>query len=441
MPESAPGGGLPTVVIATLGTQGDVRPLIALGLGLQRRGHRVRMLTSANFAGMIGEHGLEFHPLTGDFQALLEGDRGIAEQGLDMRAMARIFRERMSDWSRDWVEQARAACDGAGLLLASGSASLLAAAIGEAQRIPVVYTQLQPLTPSRHLPPLVLSGRRLPGALSLAAYQVLRLATWQVMRDAINQHVRPRLGLAPYPWYGPYFSRPADMRVLYGFSTQVLPRPADWPAQVRICGYWQLQPEWTPPADLQAFLDTGPPPVYIGFGSMTSRDAAAFTGLVGEAVRLAGVRAVLASGWGGLQRNADDDARILHLQHAPHSWLFPRMAAAVHHGGAGTTGAAAAAGIPSVVIPFYGDQPFWAQCLSEQGVAPPALRREGLDAATLAEALREAGDPRMRARAHALGERIRAEDGIATAIAQLVDWKLLSASAVTVNVHIDAAAA
>ncbi|MEE7546751.1 glycosyltransferase family 1 protein, partial [Xanthomonas sp. Kuri4-1] len=207
--------------------------------------------------------------------------------------------------------------------------SLLATALGEAYAIPVAFAQLQPLTVSRRLPPLMMAARRLPGALSLAAYQLLRLVVWQVMRPAINGSVRPQLGLRPYPWYGPYFSQPDRVRVLYGFSEQVLPRPADWPATARICGYWQLQhAQWQPPAALQAFLEAGPAPVYVGFGSMTSLDARAFTALVTEAVRLSGLRAVLASGWGGLAAEAGGpgDPRILHIDQAPHDWLFPRMA-------------------------------------------------------------------------------------------------------------------
>ena len=422
-------GGPGPVVIITVGTQGDIRPLLALALGLQRQGQKVRMLTSANFAEMISRHGIEFRPLSGDFQALLESDRSIADRGLDWRAMMQVFRERIGIWAKDWAQQGRDACADAGLLLGTGSGSLLASALGEYYQVPVAFAQLQPLTVSRQLPPMMLAGRRLPGAVNLGAYQLLRLLVWQVMRPAINQIVRPQLGLRPYPWYGPYFQHPKTMRVLYGYSEQVVPRPADWPDTVQVCGYWQLHnADWQPPAELQAFLDAGPKPVYIGFGSMPSVDAKGFTALVSEAVRLSGARAVLASGWGGLSADGqgqDPQGQILHIEHAPHDWLFPRMAAAVHHGGAGTTGAAASAGIPSVVIPFYGDQPFWAHCLAAQGAAAPALNRRKLDARTLAAALRQVMQPAMRQTARELGERIRREDGIANAITHLERWKLL----------------
>ncbi|OAX55283.1 glycosyltransferase [Xanthomonas graminis] len=430
MPEqqhAAPAHGA-TVAIFTLGTRGDIQPLLALGRGLQQRGHAVRIVTSANFAEQIRAAGLSFFALSGDFQALLENDPSIAERGLQWKAMATLFRERMVLWAKDWAAQGQLACTGAYLLVGVGSGSLLAAALGEACAIPVVFAQLQPFTASRHLPPMPLAGRNVPGPLSMAAYHLMRLAVWRVMRPAINQCVRAQLGLRAYPWYGPYFHRgSAQVSVVYGFSPQLLPRPRDWPASVQICGYWMLrESQWQPPAALQAFLDAGPAPVYIGFGSMVSADPQAFVAMLVEAVRRSGRRAVLASGWGGLDAaHAHADAQIFPVQQAPHAWLFPRMSAIVHHGGAGTTGAAAAAGVPSVVVPFYGDQPFWAHCLAQQGVAPPALARAGLQAQTLAAALDQAAQPAMVQAAAHLGARIRAEDGVATAVAWLERWGVL----------------
>jgi UDP:flavonoid glycosyltransferase YjiC (YdhE family) len=137
---------------------------------------------------------------------------------------------------------------------------------------------------------------------------------------------------------------------------------------------------------------------------------------------------VLASGWGGLsgEEGAQSD-QIFFLRHAPHDWLFPRMSAAVHHGGAGTTAAAVRAGIPSVIVPFYGDQPFWARCLNRQGVAPPAVARKTMTADTLASAITDVQYPAMIQRAAALGSAVRAEDGIGEAVRCLAGWGLLPA--------------
>jgi sterol 3beta-glucosyltransferase len=419
------------IVIFTIGTQGDIRPCIALGQGLHRAGYPVRIATSTNFAELVREAGLQFYPLTADFQAMLEADRTIADQAMNLRAMARIFRERYASWAANWVQEGLAASAGAGLLIGVSNSTLLAKALSEAQGIPFAIARLQPLTPSRELPPMVLSGSRhkLPGMLSLGAHHLLFQMVWGVMRPAINDIVRPQLGLSPYPRLGPYLFQSALHRakVINGFSKHVLPRPEDWPESSQVTGYWFFhESKWWPPEALSEFLTAGPKPVYIGFGSMVNSKATSFTETVLAAVKKSGQRAVLASGWGGLAgEEGAQSEQIFFLRHAPHDWLFPHMSAAVHHGGAGTTAAAVRAGIPSVIVPFYGDQPFWARCLNRQGVAPPAVERKAMTADTLASALAATQHPAMIQKAMALGTAVRAEDGIGEAVRCLREWDLL----------------
>ena len=429
------------IVIFTIGTQGDVRPCVALGQGLRLAGYSVRIATSRNFEGLVRETGLEFYPLTADFQSMLESDRTITDKGLDLRAMARIFRERYADWATHWVHEGLAASDGAGLLIGVSNSTLLAKALSEALGIPFAIARLQPLTPSRLQPPMVLSGSRdkLPGVLSLAAHHLLFQLVWGVMRPAINDVVRPRLGLQRYSRLGPYLFR-SDLhaaKVINGFSTHVLPRPADWPDSSRVTGYWFLEePRWKPPEALEEFLAAGPKPVYVGFGSMVSSNATRLTDIVLDAVEKSGQRAVLATGWGGLDHEGiGQSERVFFVRHAPHDWLFRRVSAAVHHGGAGTTAAAVRAGIPSVVVPFYGDQPFWARCLHRKGVAPPALDRKVLSPDAMADALKAVQHPAMMQIALELGCAVRAEDGVDEALRCLHGWGLLQQPAVEVAVH------
>jgi sterol 3beta-glucosyltransferase len=415
------------IAIFTIGTRGDIQPCVALGMGLQRAGYPVRMVTSHNFEGMVRTAGLDFFPLTADFQALLDSNRGIADKGLDLRAMARVFRHFYAECANHWVSEGMAASEGAGLLIGVANSTSLAKALAEARGLPFIGAQLQPFTPSRLAPPMVLTGgRNLPPALNMAAHDLLRLLVWQVMKPAINDIVRPQLGLAKYPWYGPLF-RHWDHRILYGFSHHVVPRPADWPDRVQMTGYWYLdQGQWQPPDALCDFLDAGPKPIYIGFGSMVNADAERFTANVLGAIRKARCRAVLATGWGGLAGEEGVlDEQVFVTRGAPHDWLFPRMAAAVHHGGAGTTAAAVRAGIPSVIVPFYGDQPFWARCLQRTGVAPPALARKSLTSEALASAIGSVLQDSVLRSAAELGERVRAEDGVATAIRYLQEWGFL----------------
>ena len=206
--------------------------------------------------------------------------------------------------------------------------------------------------------------------------------------------------------------------VAYGFSPAVLPRPRNWREWIQVTGYWFLpEAEWTPPAALADFLAAGKPPVYVGFGSMADRDPQRLTGIILDALQRSEQRAVIQAGWGGLQPG-DLPETAFPLDPAPHNWLFPRVAAVIHHGGAGTTASALRAGVPSIVVPFFGDQFFWGQTVARLGVSPGVLDRRKLSVERLADFIRAAvQDPELRSRAAALGERIRAEAGVEQAVA------------------------
>lgn len=174
--------------------------------------------------------------------------------------------------------------------------------------------------------------------------------------------------------------------------------------------------DWQPPAALEDFLETGPLPVYVGFGSMPSQRPEDAAAMVVEALQRNGLRGVLYGGWGGL-RPEDLPEQIYVTGPVPHNWLFPRMAAIVHHGGAGTTAAGLWAGVPNIVTPFFGDQPFWGRQVHALGVGPQPIPRSKLTVDNLSEALHTVTtDTQLRERAAALGQRIRAEDGVARAV-------------------------
>jgi UDP:flavonoid glycosyltransferase YjiC (YdhE family) len=203
---------------------------------------------------------------------------------------------------------------------------------------------------------------------------------------------------------------------LYACSPQLVPVPSDWGADVHVTGAWFLdKPNWQPPEPLADFLAAGKPPVYVGFGSMPGRDAQRMTAIVAEALARTGQRGLLARGAGALGA-ATLPPHLHPLDEAPHDRLFPLVAAAVHHGGAGTTAAALRAGRPSVICPFFGDQPFWARRVAALGAAPAPLDPARLSADRLAAALAATEAESMRAAAERLGELIRREDGVAAAI-------------------------
>ncbi len=167
---------------------------------------------------------------------------------------------------------------------------------------------------------------------------------------------------------------------------------------------------------MQRFLDAGDPPVYVGFGSMSGRDPQHLTKLVIDALQQAGVRGLIATGWGGLTA-ADLPETIFKIDSVPHDWLFPRVAAVVHHGGAGTTAAGLRAGRPTVICPFIVDQPFWGRRVHELGAGAAPIPQKQLTAENLAAAIREVtSDPTIHRKAEVLGEQIRQEDGIGIAV-------------------------
>ncbi|MCW0182171.1 MAG: glycosyltransferase [Zavarzinia sp.] len=420
------------ITVFAVGTMGDIRPFLALSHGLRKKGHQVTLAASHNFEDLIRRFGVGYSPLTADYEELMRAAPEMIENGMNVVKVGRIMRGKLGAMASHWAEEGKAAAEGAELLIGQGPATILVASLSDALGISCVQAQLQPMTPCRDITPMMLPPTRfkIPGPINLFLYHALRMMTWQMFAPAINDILRKDLGLKPYTWRGPYYGGPVERkRVLYAYSEQILPKSRDWTADQQVTGFWFLDEGevWQPPEDLAAFLAAGDKPLYVGFGSMLSKDAERITRIVLEAIRLAGCRAIVATGWGGI--TADESLRndkVLVLKQAPHDWLFPRMAAAFHHGGAGTTAAAARAGIPSLVMPFITEQGFWSNQLEKLGAAPHHLNRKTVTAAEMAKAIKAVLDPALAANAKRLGEKIRQENGVERAIRQLADWGLLT---------------
>jgi UDP:flavonoid glycosyltransferase YjiC (YdhE family) len=241
---------------------------------------------------------------------------------------------------------------------------------------------------------------------------------WTLLRKTTNTARRDILELPPLPLQEPFAAM--DRRrftVLDAYSPSVVRRPPDWGTWIHVTGYWFLdfEPGWTPPSMLVDFLDSGKPPVFVGFGSTPFPNPEAATRLVVEALTSARQRGIVVAGGSGLAvgRLTDD---ILSVDSVPHGWLFSRVCAAVHHGGAGVTAAALRAGLPSVVVPVFADQPFWGERVFRLGAAAHPIPARRLTAARLGAAIKLTATASMRARAAELGTRIRGEDGVARAV-------------------------
>jgi UDP:flavonoid glycosyltransferase YjiC (YdhE family) len=410
------------IVMIAFGTRGDVQPAIALGKALHARGYGVRILAGSNFTPWIERHGLEAIGSSVDIEAMMQsadGKRWVAH-GTEPIMQTRMMRTLLNQVGWDSMCDAWAACQDADVIISTFTSDLYCASIAEKLGVPRISILLQPsLVATRN--GAAMPSAPLPNRISLINYVagkiLLETFLWTVSGKQVNRFRQKVLDLPPQT----YHQARTELRralVVHGYSRHVVPHPADWPRNLHTTGYWFLDDagEWTPPADLLRFLESGPPPVSIGFGSMTTGDPQALTQLVLDAVARSGQRAILLSGWAGLRHN-DLPPTVFQLDAAPHSWLFPRMAAVVHHGGAGTTAEGLRAGIPNLLVPHLGDQLFWGRRVEALGVGPRAIPRPKLTAAALANAITQAVcDQTIRQRAAALGATIRAEDGIATAV-------------------------
>jgi sterol 3beta-glucosyltransferase len=411
------------ITIPTTGSRGDVQPYVALGVGLRARRHEVCLATHADFESFIRCHGLDFYPLEQGGQTLQASDTGdrMMRSGANALAFLREFTELRRPLLHHMLHGCWRACRGADVILATNTEFLLAEAVAEREHLPVVWTSLQPVAPSRFrasclFPPW---PGVLPGAsvYNLATHAVTGWGTWLLLRSALNRARRDVLGLPPVPLYGPVASFVAPRLCLDGYSAVVVPPPPDWGGHHHVTGYWFLDPDpgWQPPPGLIDFLAVGPPPICVGFGSMHDRDAARVTKIVVGALERSGQRAVLLSGWGGLRTMPASD-RLFPVASAPHDLLFPQMAAVIHHGGAGTTAAGLRAGVPSLVVPFMADQTFWGRRVQALGVGPKPIPHDWLGVENLAQSIhRMVTDSAMRRRAADFGAQIRAEDGVGRA--------------------------
>lgn len=410
------------IVILAIGSRGDVQPLVALGLGLQAAGHQVCVATHATFETMVRNSGLRFSLLQVNPKELMEGEAGQAamEGGgnplSSLQDFARMIKPAILQTGADcW-----AACQGADLILYSPLGFYGAPDIAEKLNIPAIGAWLQPdhrtsAFPSYALPRM----RNLGGFANRLTYLLTDALLWLPFRSAVNQVRQEKLDLPPIsPWVNYRRRWQQHMPVIYGFSPLVVPKPSDWGDHIEITGYWFLdkRADWQPPPDMVDFLEAGPAPVYIGFGSMSSRSPDETTDIALKALGRIKQRGLFVTGWGGLGA-IDLPSSAFMVESVPHDWLFPKMAAVVHHGGAGTTAAGLLAGVPSVIVPHFTDQLFWARRVSELGVGPQSIPRNQLSVARLADALQEAvSSSVMRRRVTVLGERIRHEDGVACAV-------------------------
>jgi sterol 3beta-glucosyltransferase len=409
------------VLIMTLGTRGDVQPFVALARGLTAAGHDAVLAAPHRFDEFVRSRGVDFAGIDDGPMRLMDSGAAVVEDvatgGLGKKLalakqMPALFTRTLEDC---WTVAEDA---GADLVVHNGQV-IAGQHVAERLGRPAVLALPIPMyVPTREFPaPGVPVPRLVPNRVTFLGMKGVAMMFGRTVDRWRATLGLPRRRGRHDPLRAPDGS-PAP--VLHAISRHVLPRPADWPATAAMTGYWFLtDPEPAPlPQALTEFLDAGEPPVFIGFGSMFGADPAATTATVLAAARQAGVRAIIGTAWGGLTPETGSD--VFAIGEVPFDQLFPKVAAVIHHGGAGTIAAAAAAGRPQVVCPFVADQPFWGDRMRQLGVAPEPIHQRRLDPDRLAAAIdRAATDPALAIAADGLGQLIRTENGVHEAVRQL----------------------
>ncbi|KAI1478481.1 glycosyltransferase family 1 protein [Daldinia eschscholtzii] len=409
------------ITCLTIGSRGDVQPYIALCKGLMAEGHKPRIATHAEFKTWIEGHGIEFAPVEGDPSELM---RICIQNGTFTWAFLREANSKFRGWLDELLASAYTACQGSDLLIESPSA-MAGIHIAEALAIPYFRAFTMPWTRTRAYPhAFVMPEHKMGGAYNYVTYVMFDNVFWKATAHQINRWRNNILGL---PNTNLEKLQPNKVPFLYNFSPAVVAPPLDYSDWIRVTGYWFLDEgaEWTPPDDLMNFIQQARKDekklVYVGFGSIIVPDPAKMTQEVIDAVLKADVRCVLSKGWSDRLGNKDAAVpeqtlppEIFQIKSAPHDWLFSQMDAAAHHGGSGTTGASLRAGIPTIIRPFFGDQFFFGSRVEDLGVGI-CLKKWGAN--SFARALWETThSERMIVKARVLGETIRKENGVDTAI-------------------------
>lgn len=407
--------------ILALGSRGDVLPCVILGGALRRVGYRVRVISFENFESMVARVGLDFTAVPGNAELLLSSRDGLAliDSGQNVLKQWRALKQTFWQLTDDILEVlSQTTLWQTDAIINQLPLSLFGRSLAEKLHIPLINIAVIPLLRTTAFPMVGLpEGPSIFPGYNAITYRLAEQLVWSSYRRPINQWRRDVLGLEKRPYFGNLRAL-QNYPTLLGFSNHVVPRPPDWGPNVCFTGYWlPHEPEWQPPEALVQFLADGAPPVFIGFGSMTVHEPQRLTNLILEATRLLGQRLILHAGWAGLGQLPLPET-VYTLDYAPYRWLFPQMAALVHHGGSGTTGFGLWAGIPTIVTPFLFDQFFWGRRIASLGVGPPPIPQKKLTTEKLVAALEMAiSDKEMRQKAAFLGKKIRSENGITTAVA------------------------
>ncbi len=400
------------ITILTYGSRGDVQPFIPLSLGLIAGGHTVKLAAPWRFKDLVEGYGIPFVPLAGEPQDL---SRRFNDAGNNIIKMIGGMMDYVMEIAVDVLNQTEASCEDADMIIHTFLHAVGAHTYARERGIPDIHIQTFPMfTPTGDYPNVTLPEFKIP-FLNRLTHVMSSKITWWGSRLGFEQ-VRRRAGLPKRKLYWPFDQDPASLRtpILCAWSPSLLPPSSDWPPDVHITGWYFLASNrpYPPPTELKMFLESGEPPVCVSFGSMVNRDAEKVDRIVRESLAQTENRGILLSGWSRVKHQPSES--ILYVDAIPHDWLLPQCKMIIHHGGAGTTSAGLQAGIPSIVVPFTVDQPFWGRRVHSIGAGPSSIPVKNLTTEKLTQAIFEA--EAYRERAAEVGRKIRNEDGVGAAV-------------------------
>ncbi|GKT50517.1 sterol 3-beta-glucosyltransferase UGT80B1 [Colletotrichum spaethianum] len=414
-------------------TGSDVQPFIAYGSALRRYGHRVRLATHDNFAGFVRDSGLEFYPIGGDpadLMAYMVRNPGLIPsleslRGGDIGRKRRMIREMLQGcWEACFRPDPLTNEPFVANAIIANPPSFAHVHCAQALGVPVHIMFTMPWSATRAFPhPLanLQSNNTEPSTANWLSYGVVETMTWQGLGDVINDWRRRSLGLDNIQAsMGPGITTYLKIPHTYCWSPAIISKPADWGQEIDVCGFFlRDEPIYNPPSDLDTFLRAGPPPVYVGFGSIVIDDPQRLTNVILEAASRCGVRVIISRGWSKLGGDNPNTHQVFYLGDCPHEWLFKRVSVVVHHGGAGTTACGLINARPTIVIPFFGDQPFWGGVVASIGAGSKPIQHKTLSTDKLVDALRYCLSDQAHRAAEEVALKMRIENGVDSAVQSL----------------------
>ncbi len=404
------------ITMLTYGSRGDVQPFVALALGLQQRGHIVKLAAPHKFDGFIKSYGISSVPLAGDPEEI---SRLVNSAGTNPARIVTSIWNYIFSIAPQVSRAAFPACEGADLIIHSFLFTVGGHSWARENNTPDVSVQTFPMFAPTRAFPNVSASNLPPGMLSYFSHWFAAQVFWHGGNGGYGPARRANPDISyPKKLYWPFDSRPHHLRtpLLFAYSPSILPHPKEWGDHVHVTGYLFLdQDDYQPPDELKDFLSSGQAPVGITFSSTVNRNANLVVNEVMDAISRTENRAIFLTGWNGYKPKYIPD-QMLFLESAPHHWLFSRCKIIIHHGGAGTTGAGLRAGVPNIVVPHTTDQPFWGWRVYEIGAGPKPIPVKKLSADELVCAIADAESNVVRERAQAISQIIRGEDGVRQAV-------------------------